>query len=172
MEATPIPSARNGALNFFGAANMFCGAAAQRTSIQTSHGKALPVSLSSHVEASVPSSGGTFTVMGFHWEAMTIAVDVDETGTSAAAATAFARAATLGVHIYEAMASFQPPHIHVPQRGERARTGRSDDGGASLIPYSVDHLARELGGITCHAGADGRLYPFTGAGGTGRCGRG
>ena len=63
-------------LNFFGAANMSCGRAAPGIFIQTSHGKALFESLS--IEASISTSGDNFTVMGFHREAMTIAVDNDE----------------------------------------------------------------------------------------------
>ena len=62
-------AARESALNFYGAENISSGAAAPRIFIQTSHGKPWFDSWSSRrgVEASIPSSGGTFTVILASW---------------------------------------------------------------------------------------------------------
>ena len=72
---------------------------------------------------------------------MAITVDDVETDTFATAATALARAATLGVQMNEAMAYFLQPRTPVTHRGERARGGQAAGGRASSPSPSMVSFA-------------------------------
>jgi hypothetical protein len=130
VETAPQADAITGVTDSIGAALGSGGSSASRIFIHTSHGKALFDTLSARVEGSIPSAGGAYSVMDFHREAMAITVDDVETSTFAVAATALARAATLGVQMNEAMAVFLQPRTPILPRGDRARSGQAAAGRA------------------------------------------